>query len=155
MFCYLVCFFFFKQKTAYEMRISDWSSDVCSSDLGCSAPFSLAIGASAHPYEPSSNPRRWDHESLRSALIGQSRQTAWVSAHVADPALVVRLSVGEHGGWEESMIAARPGPRRFCALCFSWRPPRTSRRPICLGCCEWWFLSRTDSAAKRPPHRSA
>src|SRR3546814_4012772 len=30
----LVCvFFFFKQKTAYEMRISDWSSDVCSSDL--------------------------------------------------------------------------------------------------------------------------
>src|SRR3546814_130033 len=30
---YFVCFFFFKQKTAYEMRISDWSSDVCSSDL--------------------------------------------------------------------------------------------------------------------------
>src|SRR3546814_9134426 len=29
----LFCFFFFKQKTAYEMRISDWSSDVCSSDL--------------------------------------------------------------------------------------------------------------------------
>src|SRR3546814_14559533 len=29
-----VVFFFFKQKTAYEMRISDWSSDVCSSDLG-------------------------------------------------------------------------------------------------------------------------
>src|SRR3546814_5156307 len=39
-----VCVFFFKQKTAYEMRISDWSSDVCSSDLaalyrnGFSAP---------------------------------------------------------------------------------------------------------------------
>src|SRR3546814_9393311 len=31
---FLVCIcFFFKQKTAYEMRISDWSSDVCSSDL--------------------------------------------------------------------------------------------------------------------------
>src|SRR3546814_6631258 len=29
----LACVFFFKQKTAYEMRISDWSSDVCSSDL--------------------------------------------------------------------------------------------------------------------------
>src|SRR3546814_425484 len=28
-----IFFFFFKQKTAYEMRISDWSSDVCSSDL--------------------------------------------------------------------------------------------------------------------------
>src|SRR3546814_8998841 len=30
---FFVVFFFFKQKTAYEMRISDWSSDVCSSDL--------------------------------------------------------------------------------------------------------------------------
>src|SRR3546814_2151141 len=30
---FLCMFFFFKQKTAYEMRISDWSSDVCSSDL--------------------------------------------------------------------------------------------------------------------------
>src|SRR3546814_9548280 len=30
-------FFFFKQKTAYEMRISDWSSDVCSSDLDMDA----------------------------------------------------------------------------------------------------------------------
>src|SRR3546814_983677 len=29
----IIYFFFFKQKTAYEMRISDWSSDVCSSDL--------------------------------------------------------------------------------------------------------------------------
>src|SRR3546814_961600 len=31
--CVYGVFFFFKQKTAYEMRISDWSSDVCSSDL--------------------------------------------------------------------------------------------------------------------------
>src|SRR3546814_10645196 len=33
-FCEFYFFFFFKQKTAYEMLISDWSSDVCSSDLG-------------------------------------------------------------------------------------------------------------------------
>src|SRR3546814_21032677 len=33
--------FFFKQKTAYEMRISDWSSDVCSSDLLAIAPAAL------------------------------------------------------------------------------------------------------------------
>src|SRR3546814_6796788 len=31
--CRVIVFFFFKQKTAYELRISDWSSDVCSSDL--------------------------------------------------------------------------------------------------------------------------
>src|SRR3546814_5078717 len=37
---YLLFFFFFKQKTAYELRISDWSSDVCSSDLSAR---SLAI----------------------------------------------------------------------------------------------------------------
>src|SRR3546814_3931769 len=37
-------FFFVKQKTAYEMRISDWSSDVCSSDLYYVAALSLEIG---------------------------------------------------------------------------------------------------------------
>src|SRR3546814_13922798 len=37
-------FFFFKQKTAYEMRISDWSSDVCSSDLRA-AQGALCFGA--------------------------------------------------------------------------------------------------------------
>src|SRR3546814_4242369 len=38
--------FFFKQKTAYEMRISDWSSDVCASDLGVDLE-EVIIGASA------------------------------------------------------------------------------------------------------------
>src|SRR3546814_6049762 len=33
----LIIFLFFKQKTAYEMRISDWSSDVCSSDRAAAA----------------------------------------------------------------------------------------------------------------------
>src|SRR3546814_4517492 len=36
---FVIFFFFFKQKTAYEMRISDWSSDVCSSDLGVASRF--------------------------------------------------------------------------------------------------------------------
>src|SRR3546814_3423539 len=46
--------FFFKQKTAYEMRISDWSSDVCSSDL-CGrrgAPTSELGAASGYPCQP-------------------------------------------------------------------------------------------------------
>src|SRR3546814_8371967 len=53
---FICLFFFFKQKTAYEMRISDWSSDVCSSDLtgdgnqrectdACAAGVVLAIPA--------------------------------------------------------------------------------------------------------------
>src|SRR3546814_11284097 len=50
---FLLFFFFFKQKTAYEMRISDWSSDVCSSDLAdvtkafVAALISLTLSATA------------------------------------------------------------------------------------------------------------
>src|SRR3546814_3577805 len=39
----IVVFFFFKQKTAYEMRISDWSSDVCSSDLETTRLLSIEV----------------------------------------------------------------------------------------------------------------
>src|SRR3546814_1349892 len=48
---YSMFFFFFKQKTAYEMRISDWSSDVCSSDL----PGNVQLYGDATPnvYRPS------------------------------------------------------------------------------------------------------
>src|SRR3546814_9009721 len=45
--CFFLCVFFFKQKTAYEMRISDWSSDVCSSDLNyIFAYLGIALGLS-------------------------------------------------------------------------------------------------------------
>src|SRR3546814_7986664 len=43
----IICLFFFKQKTAYEMRISDWRSDVCSSDLPSSAAASAGSGRRA------------------------------------------------------------------------------------------------------------
>src|SRR3546814_6885504 len=43
--CFVCFFFFFKQKTAYDMRISDWSSDVCSSDLDRRRGRRLADGA--------------------------------------------------------------------------------------------------------------
>src|SRR3546814_7398354 len=45
----VMLFFFFKQKTAYEMRISDWSSDVCSSDLRADIVDGAAAGAEAGP----------------------------------------------------------------------------------------------------------
>src|SRR3546814_2517212 len=45
---WLCCVFFFKQKTAYEMRISDWSSDVCSSDLLAPGLAANAIMAFSH-----------------------------------------------------------------------------------------------------------
>src|SRR3546814_9156925 len=58
--CGVICFFF-KQKTAYEMRISDWSSDVCSSDLRNGG--SVAIG---HPMGASGT-------RIVATLIGQLR----------------------------------------------------------------------------------
>src|SRR3546814_7862369 len=46
------CFFFFKQKTAYELRISDWSSDVCSSDLCGSSPRCVIFAPTNSDAEP-------------------------------------------------------------------------------------------------------
>src|SRR3546814_15514824 len=57
-------FFFFKQKTAYEMRISDWSSDVCSSDLFVQ-PRSPGRVRRPHAFR---HPRRFGLEHRRSSL---------------------------------------------------------------------------------------
>src|SRR3546814_10167765 len=46
----LVCVFVFKQKAAYEMRISDWSSDVCSSDLVDQAAFGVVEPVDMSPH---------------------------------------------------------------------------------------------------------
>src|SRR3546814_8789311 len=67
--CYYVNLFFFKQKTSYDMLISDWSSDVCSSDLG------LGLSSSQRwTQHPSGLPRaiiaRW---STQQRLTTQSR----------------------------------------------------------------------------------
>src|SRR3546814_8967027 len=64
--CYvlmIIVFFFFKQKTAYELRISDWSSDVCSSDLRARLP--LPVAAGEHGREPRYLPRRRHGHQLR------------------------------------------------------------------------------------------
>src|SRR3546814_3144421 len=68
--------FFFKQKTAYEMRISDWSSDVCSSDLG--APRRIGASPAARPTAPG---RRCagtqDSEPDPTGRIGSAK--AWIT----------------------------------------------------------------------------
>src|SRR3546814_9346914 len=59
--CFVV--FFFKHKTAYEMRISDWSSDVCSSDLN--SPLDGAIPRwEPKPRFGSRNPRQFNRSSI-------------------------------------------------------------------------------------------
>src|SRR3546814_7434356 len=64
-------FFFFKQKTAYEMRISDWSSDVCSSDLA------IASGADAVAVGPESSAATWI-----------AKYSTWPTLYPAVPILV-------------------------------------------------------------------
>src|SRR3546814_5785873 len=61
----ILFFFFFKQKTAYEMRISDWSSDVCSSDLTPTRLLNfIVLPAKGQQAQPS---RRWMVTSTWSA----------------------------------------------------------------------------------------
>src|SRR3546814_9704728 len=65
----LLFFFFFKQKTAYEMRISDWSSDVCSSDLAMSKMFGVTraqrtVSFSDFHLAPGEDPESRDSKEL-------------------------------------------------------------------------------------------
>src|SRR3546814_3172369 len=67
-----MCFIFFKQETAYELRISDWSSDVCSSDLKAQAMGMDARG----PYSPDTifiAARRGDFDAIVSMYHDQGQ----------------------------------------------------------------------------------
>src|SRR3546814_5297860 len=74
--CYLLCFFF-KQKTAYEMRISDWSSDVCSSDL-------FLIARWRRRAEAGHDGPAIGKMAIGSALVGVSYVMLAILAHVAE-----------------------------------------------------------------------
>src|SRR3546814_3915399 len=57
-------FFFFKQKTEYDMRISDWSSDVCSSDL-------LVVGSAVREVQAHDIDARGEHAAQHRGLVGR------------------------------------------------------------------------------------
>src|SRR3546814_6916990 len=82
-------FFCFKQKTAYEMRISDWSSDVCSSDL--------AVAAEREAMRPEGAHR--DHAAVVRALERRTRRAGEAEESLGDrgegcPQPVVRQEIG-------------------------------------------------------------
>src|SRR3546814_20701741 len=83
-------FFFFKQKTAYEMRISDWSSDVCSSDLrelrGKAGGVGEAAGTITFPVRDINEQVRVDLPVHRQIVgerieIGLNGLLAWIERH--------------------------------------------------------------------------
>src|SRR3546814_4847029 len=90
----MCCFFFFRQKTAYELRISDWSSDVCSSDLQ-SLLWSGACRALSYRWLAG-----WGHapDGVRK-VVGDDEGATRVHAHPDRPAtsLSVRPSEAETG----------------------------------------------------------
>src|SRR3546814_19486839 len=100
---FITLFFFFKQKTAYEMRISDWSSDVCSSDLNEGRDGHAAIGVSArrpHRIGPPSPQRR-------SSRSGDG--ASWTSLFTGDPDDRPRSRVPAHHPPRRALPCRRSG----------------------------------------------
>src|SRR3546814_16169513 len=80
--CTYIYVFFFKQKTAYEMRISDWSSDVCSSDL--------RISTALLQTNPTAKPRR--QIATTSSLNALTLVRAGTGVALIDPLTATTLS---------------------------------------------------------------
>src|SRR3546814_10158942 len=116
--------FCFKQKTAYEMRISDWSSDVCSSDLSASRTWALERANLRPPFRPRARAAARP-AMVRSRIISRSN-----SASVAKMPNTIRPD-----GVVVSICAPlpvstrRPIPRsdRFCTVLTRWVSVRPSR----------------------------
>src|SRR3546814_20855607 len=147
----LVLFFFFKQKTAYEMRISDWSSDVCSSDLF------EKVGIHQIYCSPKCRQKRWSSDpqwtinrrmsagvksSLGDGKNGRSWETlvgytvADLMAHL-ERQFLPGMSWDNRGEWHIDHI------RPLCSFEFTspdapqfreaWAPPTQIGKPTCRG----------------------
>src|SRR3546814_5987738 len=102
-------FFFFKQKTAYEMRISDWSSDVCPSDLAVQAQARRAMchGIPADRARRSATMHDRRAENSKACAILQGPKSAGSAPH---PQSTVNNgpNVPVHGGRIRSFPATQP-----------------------------------------------
>src|SRR3546814_8271489 len=85
-------FFFFKQKTAYEMRISDWSSDVCSSDLP---------GTATSPFE-----RRVARKISKYSLRDSGRSVTTDTLPLTRPSMTKVRPVIRAASWMKARISA-------------------------------------------------
>src|SRR3546814_7740542 len=125
MFCY-------KQRTAYEMRIRDWSSDVCSSDLGL---FVLPVGVAgqddvATPFEQRrqavEGPAPHDHRAAHGELLETAQVGGQVPRH---PAVGADDAVGGAGEDQRDLRAVHAGAVPTQVAWPSWRPGGTPGLP--------------------------
>src|SRR3546814_14730204 len=91
--CYF--FFFFKQKTAYELRISDWSSDVCSSDLYYSCLHAKADHLRRPCSAPDPRPRILCADEWPRLCLQSGREPSPAAAHYRPQAIPDRSTPGE------------------------------------------------------------
>src|SRR6056297_686968 len=146
-------FFFFKQKTAYEILRSDWSSDVCSSDL-------LTVCASRGETHPTRFKRRarWHTQSGKASEVSRPLRTISVAVILLHPArrrdAVRRSDLQDRGKARER--ALHGGPRRISdgirGLVWGSRGPRRSSHPIDVRSCQRRQLR--SSPSKSCPHTS-
>src|SRR6184192_4956634 len=102
---FFVFFFFFKQKTAYEMSIGDWSSDVCSSDLGRADQQDVDARDRGDGIEVLQRLVRLDHRHDNEPVvhgvevIAVILELAPLAAHPSVAAVAKRMiAAGAHGG---------------------------------------------------------
>src|SRR3546814_9414194 len=93
-------FFFFKQKTAYEMRISDWSSDVCSSDLP------LAIITGVGPGTGAALARRFHAGGYRVAMLARDASRLGALAEELPGSIAIGCDVGDPAALAQALDRA-------------------------------------------------
>src|SRR3546814_7335443 len=108
----MLFFFFFKQKTAYEMRISDWSSDVCSSDLfqkWLAYPLTPYISTEVrlrHPLQKRKDKYMSEPKNGRGALFAGGLAATLASTCCLGPLVLVAL--GFSGAWIGNLTVLEP-----------------------------------------------
>src|SRR3546814_7952632 len=111
-------FFFFKQKTAYEMRISDWSSDVCSSDLQSHRIVSPLLPDTQLAYDGITE--LW-YDSLDDAL-NMGKDPAHRKYNIPDEPLFVDMDGLKFTFFEEDIIRSRPAVDDPDDAAVQWSP---------------------------------
>src|SRR3546814_4141594 len=120
----MVLFFFFKQKTAYEMRISDWSSDVCSSDL----PDRLFIDSSCikvHRCAGGAKGGPWLMVSAARASAAQRFTHQWPSPRGGRSSPIGRTRSEEHTSELQSLMRIS-----YAVFCLKKKKTHTTQRII-------------------------